>query len=108
MMTLAMIGCAIGPPGTPGTVQTATFNDKAGLALITVTTLRKSFTAATAAGKMSVADDVKFGQALDKVVAGVATAKAIQSNDPAGATKALTEALNDLNKVQTDSGVKAP
>lgn len=81
-------------------VPTATFNDKAGLTVETITAARQVEDAAFKAGDVHPVDDVYIRAQFDAAVAGLKAAKAIQAADPAAASAALAQAIATFKAAQ--------
>ena len=83
-----------------GNVATNTFNDKAAIALESVTTARKEATTLLQSGKITVEQDKKTQAALDLVRTSIQSAQAINASDPTTATALLTQALGTLAAIE--------
>lgn len=87
-------------------VPTETFNDKAAIAVQTVTTVRKMATQGLLAGKLTKAQDQALQTKLDAVALAVKGAVAVQGSDPAAAAAQLVSALAALETLKAQAGVQ--
>lgn len=103
-------GCATAPPGMSdgviSPIPVATFNDKEALALRVVITLRTTATQLMTAGKITVEQDVLIQKQLDLTVDGLKVARALQAQKPDEAAAQLTAALDTLDALKKQMGVK--
>lgn len=84
----------------PGTIPTSTFNDKAAIAIQSVTAVRKAATSLLVAHKITVAEDETLQQQLDALRALIEVATAMQSTDPVAAQAKLEQAIAQLAQLK--------
>lgn len=90
--------------GCPGTVPTATFNDKAAIAERSVQLVQTTATALLRAGKLNVDEDRLIQKQVELAHDGIKLAKALEAKDPAAAAADLTAAIDIVNSLKKRTG----